>query len=59
MCDEATLARAADLAERILDEVSAAEQDWPLVERLARELAELAAVAARRAGDFERGLTDP
>lgn len=34
---------AADLAERILDEVTAAEQDWCLVAGWARELAELAA----------------
>lgn len=32
MLDEDTPARAADLAERILDEVSAADQDWSLVE---------------------------
>lgn len=33
MLDEETPARAAELAERILDEVSAANQDWRLVER--------------------------
>jgi hypothetical protein len=49
MLDEETAARAAELTERILDEVSAAVQDWRLVERWARELAELAASAARPA----------
>lgn len=37
--DDATT-QAAELAERILDAVSDAEQDWRLVERWARELAE-------------------
>jgi hypothetical protein len=32
MLDEETAARAAELAERILDEVSAAVQDWRLVQ---------------------------
>jgi hypothetical protein len=49
--DPTTLA--ADLAERILDQVSAAEQDWRAVERWARELAELAAIAARPASASE------
>lgn len=31
-----------DLAERILDEAAATKQDWQTIERLARELAELA-----------------
>lgn len=46
--DDATT-QAAELAERILDAVSDAEQDWRLVERCARELAELAASVAPRA----------
>jgi hypothetical protein len=41
--------RAADLAERILDEVSEAEQDWRTIERCAQELYELAARVARPA----------
>jgi hypothetical protein len=49
MLDDDTPARAADLAEKILDEVSAADQDWSLVERWARELAGLSALAARPA----------
>jgi hypothetical protein len=43
MSDESTTVHAADLAERILDEVSEAEQDWRTIERCARELYELAA----------------
>jgi hypothetical protein len=46
--EEATV-RAAELAEQILDEVSKADQGWRTIERCARELAELAAQAARRA----------
>lgn len=34
--------RAADLAERILDEVSSAHQDWHVIAASARELADLA-----------------
>ncbi len=44
--------RAANLAERILHEVSSAKQDWRVVAVCARELAELAkreAASARRA----------
>lgn len=52
MTEEQTVAVASDLAERIVDEVSRATQDWPLVARLANALAELArqaaATAARR-----------
>lgn len=59
MPDEETTARAADLAERILDEVSSADQDWRLVERWARELAELAALAARPATGSPHPLGDP
>lgn len=42
--DRATL-QAAHLAERILDEVSSATQDWSAVERLASALAQVAALA--------------
>lgn len=59
MLDEDTPARAADLAERILDEVSAADQDWSLVERWARELAELAALSARPATGSQHPPCDP
>jgi hypothetical protein len=34
---------AADLAERIVDEISQAGQDWPAIEREAQELLELIA----------------
>jgi hypothetical protein len=54
MQGEETPARAADLAEQILDEVSSADQDWRLVERWARELAEVAALAARPATGSSR-----
>lgn len=43
--EDATI-RAADLAERIVDEVSEADQDWRTIEQHARELAELATQAA-------------
>lgn len=49
MSDESTTVHAADLAERILDEVSEAEQDWGTIERCARELYELAARVAQPA----------
>jgi type II secretory pathway predicted ATPase ExeA len=49
MSDENTTVRAADLAERILDEVSEADQDWHTIERCARELYELAARVAQPA----------
>lgn len=59
MCDEPAPARAADLAECILDEVPAAESDWRLVGRWARELAALAAVTAGPATHPESGLPNP
>jgi hypothetical protein len=43
MGDEQTFIDAADLAERILDEVSSSEPNWPSVEHLADALAALAA----------------
>jgi hypothetical protein len=48
MSGEDLTAEAADLAERILDEVSKADQDWQRIARWARELAELADTAASR-----------
>jgi len=59
MRNEDATARAADLAEQILDEVSGAEQDWSLVEQRALELAELAAVVARPATRSEDFPGDP
>lgn len=41
-----TAARAADLAERIVDEISQANQDWPAIELRARELVEVVAEPA-------------
>lgn len=41
-----TIVRAADLAERVVDEISEADQDWYVIEAHARELVEL---LARRA----------
>jgi hypothetical protein len=50
MNSEDTIIRAADLAERIVDEVSEADQDWRTIEQYAQELAELTAqVVAQRA----------
>lgn len=43
MNDAQTTARAADLAERIVDEISEADQDWPAIELCARELVEVVA----------------
>ncbi|HWY90099.1 MAG TPA: hypothetical protein VNY31_05445 [Solirubrobacteraceae bacterium] len=37
---------AADLAERIVDEISQSDQDWPAIERHARKLVELLAQRA-------------
>lgn len=42
MISDDDIIRAADLAERLVEEVSVIEQDWALVERLAGELAVLA-----------------
>lgn len=53
--DPTTLA--ADLAERILDEVSSANQNWLVVARCARELAELADRVANPPGGADPGPT--
>ncbi len=51
MSDAQTTARAADLAERIVDAISEADQNWRFIEVCAWELFELAAKrAARQAG---------
>jgi hypothetical protein len=48
--DEQGAIRAADLAERIVDEISEADQDWRAIELRARELVELLTrLAARQA----------
>lgn len=49
---------AADLAERILDEVSSADQNWRVVAICARELAELADEAASDVSDAGPGAPD-
>jgi hypothetical protein len=45
-----TAIRAADLAERIVDEISRSGQDWLAIERQARGLAELASTLRPRPG---------
>jgi hypothetical protein len=40
--------RAADLAERIVDEISQSDQNWGAIERHARRLVELVALRADR-----------
>ena len=54
MTDDEPTARAAALAERLLEEVSGMEQDWGNIAARARELAALAERAAAR-GDTEVG----
>jgi hypothetical protein len=46
--------QAAELAERILDEVSRADQDWHSIEHWARALAELAERVGRDANREDR-----
>jgi hypothetical protein len=46
MTDEDLTARAAELAERILEEVTSIDQDWFTISALARGLAALAETAA-------------
>jgi DNA-binding transcriptional ArsR family regulator len=48
MSDAPVTARAAELAERILDEVSALDQDWRTIASCSRELGDLARAAADR-----------
>ena len=52
MSDDQLVGTAADLAERILDQVSVPYQDWRTIAALARELATLADSAAA-AGEEE------
>lgn len=47
--DEQTTTQAVDLAERIVDEISEANQDWRAIELRARELVEIVAQRAARA----------
>ena len=49
MSNEDATARAAELAELILDEVSEADQNWPTIEWCAQALTELAAQVIQRA----------
>jgi hypothetical protein len=49
MSNEDLTARAAELGELILDEVSEADQNWHTIEWCAQELAELAAQVIQRA----------
>jgi hypothetical protein len=50
MSDQQPTARAADIAERIVDEISQAHHDWPAIELRARELVDvLAGLAAGHA----------
>ena len=49
MSNRDTTARAAELAELILDEVSDADQNWCTIEWCAQELSELAAQMLQRA----------
>jgi broad specificity phosphatase PhoE len=50
MTDEDLTAQAAELAERILEEVTSIDQDWSTISVLARQLATLADTAASPAG---------
>jgi hypothetical protein len=56
MSDDELVGAAADLAERILDQVSVPKQDWRTIASSARELAALAdAAAASREGSRPTG----
>jgi hypothetical protein len=65
MHDRSTITHAADLAERLVEQVSEANRDWREVRRRALALARLAAyaqsaerdAAARRQRDTRRALT--
>ncbi len=46
MSDTQTTIRAADLAERIVDEISQADRDWPAIELCSHELVEVIAELA-------------
>jgi hypothetical protein len=58
MSDENPTAEAAELAERILDEVSGANQGWRNIASWARELAALADAAASSAEQSRRSRID-
>lgn len=45
MCERSLITRAADLAERLVEQVSEADHDWREVQRRALDLASLAARA--------------
>lgn len=53
MTDDDTIIHAADLAERLVAEVSAPQQDWHLIARVALELVAIAGRAAREAADAD------
>jgi hypothetical protein len=59
MSNEDPTTQAADLAERMLDAVSDADQDWRVVEQCARELTELAARTTRRTAGLKSSPVDP
>jgi hypothetical protein len=53
MTENDSTTAAADLAEKILDEVSSAEQDWPRIAQWARELVEVAELATASPPDTD------
>ena len=54
---ELTTTRAADLAERLVDQISESDQDWAKIELYARELLEL--VVEQRSTELRHGLSMP
>jgi hypothetical protein len=59
MSDDPTITDAIELAERILLEVTRADQDWRAIEHLATSLAVLAADAQLNPGGPEPGRGPP
>jgi hypothetical protein len=57
--DQSTTVRAADLAERIVEEVSEAGQDWHAIELRAQELVEVLARLAAGGSAPAHGVTGP